>query len=556
MKTNPSWEVEPSTPSSTILSGGVSEENNQEENATVGAPWSSDDDEEIESIESSFENVDDRTDADDAQRVALVWENERYNALTRQFTVSALLPTDRRAYTTENGKHSSNKIDEIESQLLGKYWQWNENEWRPGIWFYSSDFSKKMSDKEKAGRMHFVRRRRLERCCHLLIPGMNQIKCKRVDPSAEEKIMKKLEHAAVIASLISFPPSQDENTQVSESIMITQDLVPCLDGMINALLIVDNYKKTTNTFASDLALYLKKKTAEKSKHRLFGGSTQPDSVQVPHFGARLIDARLEKLRTTEYFEKSIKVIARQTIRVYDDEIAPSKRGSCDGVHTSENGGCLFALRKCRYCNEIVARRNVIDHDSRCFLKPVPCVKCGQLVPRKDMDTLHLARECPKRVVHCGFGCAIQVAADELGDHYANCLPGHALILLGRAQSAEKRLKQHEDRIVDLEARVASAFDLAKQADSSVSQALLSLRDAQQALQQVHSKSSNETHTKQHLAKHDSDINSISNTLQRMQSTLDSLHSNQKSFDSSLKQHAASIAAAFDPKADKIASSSA
>ena len=106
--------------------------------------------------------------ADDSPvRDVVLFQNERFNAVTRRWSSASLLPTDRFAFSTSSGKQSWRERDRAaaEAWALGRDWAWVEGDgWTAGEWRYARDFTKTAFDGEpprEAGTFDFARRRRL-----------------------------------------------------------------------------------------------------------------------------------------------------------------------------------------------------------------------------------------------------------------------------------------------------------------------------------------------------------------------------------------------------------
>ena len=124
------------------------------------APWA----EASADLPEGFVVEEDEIGADEGHRVAVVYENERYSALTGVWSSNALLPTDRRAYSTASGKRNWRDRTEVEQSRLGKFWKW-DGEWYCGRFEYASGFTRRAFEEGRSEptRLDFVRRRRLER---------------------------------------------------------------------------------------------------------------------------------------------------------------------------------------------------------------------------------------------------------------------------------------------------------------------------------------------------------------------------------------------------------
>jgi hypothetical protein len=99
-----------------------------------------------------------------------VFENQRF--VLTQFSCKSLLPTDRRAYSTECGKISWNTTEEAEKALISSGWEWFPISWSTDYeypntdaegWSYDVDFGNFQNASGVKKMIHFVRRRRMTR---------------------------------------------------------------------------------------------------------------------------------------------------------------------------------------------------------------------------------------------------------------------------------------------------------------------------------------------------------------------------------------------------------
>ena len=281
-----------------------------------------------------FKPAPDPVGADEAFKVARLFENERYNALSRnKFSAANLLPTDRRAYSTDRGNVSWKTPPEDE--IRGKHWQWCqtshlEAQWRPAEdWSYAKDFRQKMARKETKSRLDFVRRRAVTRKAELIIPGLNVITCKRVDPDAEKMMIGKLRDAVAVASLLKVPVPEDPVNFPLEIDVLNASVAPLIDAFIETLLLDFTNPKRGDTFMADLELCLKQqaqKAAGAGSVLAFGKKTLPP---VPVFMDHVKNARLRALDFA---------IATGGMKDEDDEIGKTPVSAPIGSSSSPGTG--------------------------------------------------------------------------------------------------------------------------------------------------------------------------------------------------------------------------
>jgi hypothetical protein len=102
-----------------------------------------------------------------------IFENERYQLSAMNWSSNGLLPTDRRAFSTKDGKYGWNSFDQAGEALISRGWSWIEPSWSVDIeypnsdsegWCYAANFSSiELTGSAIKGISHFVRRRRRTR---------------------------------------------------------------------------------------------------------------------------------------------------------------------------------------------------------------------------------------------------------------------------------------------------------------------------------------------------------------------------------------------------------
>lgn len=394
------------------------------------APWVA----QAADLPEGFIIEEDEIGADEGHRVAVVYENERYSALTGVWSSNALLPTDRRAYSTASGKRNWRNLDEVEQSLLGKFWKW-DGEWYCGRFEYASGFTRRAFEEGRSEptRLDFVRRRRLERSAKLELAAGGR--CCRVDPGAEAVVASRLGTAmGELAAGI-----EDEDEARIAGVEVFDEFLDAM-GLGEGGFGYDTYptdEEAATAFRADVDDFARRHRPKKKSHQ--------DIVA--------------------YVGSGLRCAARAAVRKYD---AGRRNGACDGRHGVN--GCIFVLVRCPNCRLLVSKRGAWAHDDVCDRKPVPCNACGFVTERRSMTT-HKRRDCPKRIVKCPFGCAQTLTADQLADHMEHAMPAHCLILLSRNDEAERHLKEHDDRLIDLENRLAQALTYADDANTKIAGAI-------------------------------------------------------------------------------------
>ncbi|KAJ8599731.1 hypothetical protein CTAYLR_003396 [Chrysophaeum taylorii] len=499
-----------------------------EKDSDIQPPWEEESEDEEESAALGFVLVPEDEGADEAHRTVTVYENERYNALSRQWSSGALLPTDRRTFSNESGKRSWRELADVEAELAGVHWTWVEPSWKREAYEYAGDFGKRaFSGRETAGRFDFVRRRRITRRAKLcLIPGLSR--CPRVDPAAEDAVLAKVRETLTTASLLTGDDVEDD-AFVANAVEALDDLLEFLHLSGGGFGFGPTDADAGTAFTADLSRFLAAYTKKYGRRGLFGGA---DASATTSSTARRTERR-DRLERLGAF-RGARCAARAAVRRYDGS---QGRGACDGRHfLDRDANCRLRSVACPNCGARVSRRGAREHDDSCDRKKVPCKACGSPCERR-LTTIHRARDCPKRTVRCPFGCAQNITADQLAAHHDAATPGHSLLLLQRANDANERLKEHDDRLVDLEKRIVQAIDFSRNAEARLAEAATSIAAVKADLQaeiRAAADSTAKATTKQHkadLAKHTTAITALQKAVRALERTVGSLnrgHDSQES----------------------------
>lgn len=438
-------------------------------------PWEVEEEMECAAAESlGFSEVGEEGGLDEAYRVAVVYENERFNGLSRSWSSGALLPTDRRAYSSSSGKKNWRTLESATSELLGKHWTWIENDWQGSVELeYASDFGTFKEARAQPGRFDFVRRRRLQRTARLRLVREDEERCPRVDPGAETTLTTKLKQVLSVASLVASPEEDcdDDEILTSKTTQAIDELVETLGLSEGGFVVGDEKRSNLALDISEFQSSIAKKFPMSSSKRyiaFFNNNSGNNGGTQDRDAAREESERRAKLERLGALSAA-RAVARAAVRAYD----PSGMGACDGRHGDERARCLFLPVRCPSCGGIFSKRAASDHDALCDRKRVPCEACGALVERR-MTSVHRTRDCSKRAVRCPYGCTHSLLACDLAAHLDAATPGHCLLLLERSDTAAESVKQHDDRLIDLEKKVADlesrlckALDVAQTAQSKL-----------------------------------------------------------------------------------------
>ena len=122
-------------------------------------------------------------------------------------------------------------------------------------------------------------------------------------------------------------------------------------------------------------------------------------------------------------------------------------------------GCFFKNMRCMYCNILLQKNEIEDHESNCLMKPTVCEYCTEyqclrhelaqhwescslypiLCPKGCGATVthlsisqHYEVSCSLAIVECEFaphGCEIKVRRRDMKDHMAQSMENHLTILM-------------------------------------------------------------------------------------------------------------------------------
>lgn len=104
-------------------------------------------------------------------RTIEIFENERYQLSAMGWSANGLLPTDRKNFSTKDGKIGWNSIDLASQSLISRGWIW-ANEWKLECienttdgegWSYATNFGNIEQSSPIKAMSHFVRRRKFIR---------------------------------------------------------------------------------------------------------------------------------------------------------------------------------------------------------------------------------------------------------------------------------------------------------------------------------------------------------------------------------------------------------
>ena len=361
------------------------------------------------------------TDPDAPARTVVLFENERFNALTRRWSSASLLPTDRRAFSTATGAKSWRDRAEAEAWLLGRDWAWT-GDWAPGGWEHARDFSRVAFDDARAAAatFDFVRRRRLERPA-AYANDVSARACVNVDVEAAARVRARLGDAVARACIVAGGDDADADVAGRRCRGFAEEL---RDALLSP--------KAGRAFGARGAALVADVDAFLEAARRKRSGLGAIFARAPDASPAAAQARVYALQTSGALPAELTALARACVRAYDVDGA----GACDGSHAPR--ACPFAAARCANdgCAAICSRRALPAHDATCDFKRERCA-CGVMVQRFRRDD-HLAGDCAKRLVDCPFGCAHRLPFEDLGAHLDEAAPAHALLLLKQLDASKRR----------------------------------------------------------------------------------------------------------------------
>mmetsp|Transcript_16013 Transcript_16013/g.24150 ORF Transcript_16013/g.24150 Transcript_16013/m.24150 type:complete len:305 (-) Transcript_16013:7-921(-) len=272
----------------------------------------------------------------DITRVIEVFENERYQLSAMDWSSQGLLPTDRKAISTRDGRAGWVTFDQAGEALISRGWSWAENTWTidchfPGSdsdgWSYASNFgSIDQNGTAIKGMSHFVRRRRRTR--KQIFVANNEVSgtCDHCDSMHVDLLSDKLLEALTQTSLHEYPgesPPAPATNRLKDLLMETLGLASISERF--------DMKHVHHVLDKFLTLVLNKKSAWSKAASIFGGEYSPE--QLPQ--------RAKELDRDAFTSEERREIAKLLIRKYDTD---------NEYHCEESrcgSSCVFAPY---YCN--------------------------------------------------------------------------------------------------------------------------------------------------------------------------------------------------------------
>jgi hypothetical protein len=331
-----------------------------------------------------------------------LYENQRYSPLGG-FSSKSLLPTDRYAFSTQDGLSGWKTIEEAEIALISLGWKWDiDNPWEVDKvsnnnvdndgWSYSVDFSSYADAPNgvgKMGMMHFVRRRRLRRlqtfdanlissdylpsCDHCDLREVDQLACLFLDKFVD-------------ASIVKHP----RNITLDKVIALKNSLIESLGLLVGG---------------SDSVNYAAIDVARRLDSFIQSGKSALSMVSSALAATVSKSDRLRDLESNYFSLEERSELAKLLLRRQDQLFIYH----CAKINCGSS--CEFAPEHCpnQSCSVVYSRKWAEQHDLACPEKLVQCDRiCGVCIPRRTA-LHHHAEECSLRPVQCPFkilGCPI------------------------------------------------------------------------------------------------------------------------------------------------------
>lgn len=422
----------------------------------------------------------------------VIYENERYSPVSG-WSSKALLPTERKAYSSGDGQDGFATLEEASSALISKGWSW-EGDWLMDTgttnadkdgWSYAAEFGS-FGDSDKSGSatkgmLHFVRRRKLIRHQFFDVASLAEVgdfTCDHCDLQEVQALDALLLDKLVAASLRKHP----RKISHSKVVALKSDLVRVIEtyacpkegrddrsasvgsssedgGRQSTLRRLSSSFLSRRSTSTNTALTESEAPSaeEAAAHGWKTADTDSDPQVTYTFASlsRMLDQFVGSSQTAWSIASSVLVTGdaavhqqERTAEIAHDFFQEEERRELarlvirryDHVHAfhcAQNNcgqGCIFAVEQCPHtpCQVCYSRKWALQHDAVCPEKLLPCERaCSVMVPRKNMAH-HLQELCGLRPVLCPFhclGCAADLVARDLDGHQRSAIVEHMQLLL-------------------------------------------------------------------------------------------------------------------------------
>jgi len=379
-------------------------------------------------------------------RSVYLYENERYSPISG-WSLKGLLPTDRSAFTSDDGRDGFRMLEEATNAFICPGWNWlPKQEWAVDInldnidkdgWAYGVDFSSFKDENcgsKVKGAMHFVRRRRWVRFQYFdtkLIAPAAELTCSYCDLQEVEKLSSLLLDKLCLSSALKHPSS---NSRV-KTIALKRSMMGLLD--------LSN--PDAESYSYEMIETRMKALVSQSRSALSTASSMMASDTVEETHRKRTAWIMQNYFTTDEANE----IARLILRVRDR----SNLYHCEVKNCGPE--CEFFMKICANegCGCTFSRKWEKQHDDVCLHKIVSCERlCGENVKRMNMRS-HMDEYCGLRGVHCPcfeLGCKAEICARDLKDHVQLFQVEHLAMTMKRLKEVQGVVAGHQKNIADLE----------------------------------------------------------------------------------------------------------
>ena len=307
----------------------------------------------------------------------ILYENERYAPFSNSFSRAGLLPTDRKAFSSNDGVSGFPSMNEADVGLLSLGWKWVEPSWalecengKEG-WRYWTDFS---SIGENGGldvklMTHFVRRRAFKRTqvfdAHSIDITSTPLPCDHCDVGETDKVAQMLLEKLARASIMRHPrvlTAQSMN-------MLKNDFLQCV---LNPPGNVYGNGSRRGHFFGDYSYEATSRMADDFCNGCAGIASFASSTLVDNPQGEL-NKRMDLLVKRYFLPLEARELAKLLLRRLDSEY----RYHCDVVGCGDD--CVFAPETCPHldCSVSYSRKSAAMHDTACPHKVLDCERgCG------------------------------------------------------------------------------------------------------------------------------------------------------------------------------------
>mmetsp|Transcript_17880 Transcript_17880/g.18646 ORF Transcript_17880/g.18646 Transcript_17880/m.18646 type:complete len:511 (+) Transcript_17880:59-1591(+) len=426
-------------------------------------------------------------------RILEVYENERYQLSAMGWSSQGLLPTDRKNFSSKDGKIGWNNIEQSSQSLISRGWLWLDNNWNINKeenvtdndgWMYATNFGSIDQSSAIKTMSHFVRRRRYTRKQILILYPVIGGTCDNCDLQEVQHLSAKLldvlteaslsENSGAIPSDIVTNSLKDELLtflgfgqviQTSESSItldpftIPSDLTIDLDPTLDITIVKSRLEK-----GAFLGYLQSKKSAWSKAASIFS------SENTEKFPLRAV-----QLDNSIFTGSERKIISESLIRAYDKKF----EFHCDKINCQNE--CIFSRHQCSHdgCTAIYSLKWKDQHDAICPYIIIPCPRdCGVQTARRLMN-VHLTDECKNRPAECpyhAFGCNVtELTVGSLEQHVLDSVHAHLLLVTTRVTEQQQVIVRLHKKLAECEENNSKTNSTVSTIQTSLAALVVSVR---------------------------------------------------------------------------------